>query len=57
MKKILIYNAHLMPMTTGEIGRGFLAAADGKIASLGEMADCPAQDGLPGRRMDMCQTG
>ena len=46
MKKILIYNAHLMPMTTGEIGCGFLAAADGKIASLGEMADCPAQDGL-----------
>ena len=33
-------------MTTGEIGCGFLAAADGKIASLGEMADCPAQDGF-----------
>lgn len=46
MKKILIYNAHLMPMSTGEIGCGFLAAADGKIASLGEMADCPAQDGF-----------
>lgn len=46
MKKILIYNAHLMPMTADEIADGFLAVQDGKIAALGEMDDCPAHDGF-----------
>ena len=46
MKKVLIYNAHLMPMTDAAIACGFLAAEDGKIASLGEMSDCPAQGGF-----------
>lgn len=46
MKKVLIYNAHLMPMTDAAIACGFLAAEDGKIASLGAMSDCPAQDGF-----------
>lgn len=46
MKKILIYNAHLMPMTADEIADGFLTVQDGKIAALGEMGDCPAHDGF-----------
>jgi len=46
MKKVLIYNAHLMPMTDAEIACGFLAVEGGKIAALGEMSDCPAQDGF-----------
>lgn len=46
MKKVLIYNAHLMPMTDAEIACGFLAAEDGKIASLGAMSDCPDMDGF-----------
>ena len=35
MKKVLIYNAHLMPMTDAEIACGFLAVEGGKIAALG----------------------
>lgn len=43
MKKILVYNAYLMPMQGEDIACGFVSAAKGKITSIGEMADCPVQ--------------
>lgn len=44
MKKILIYNAYLMPMKSADIACGFLSAEDGKITGLGDMTACPAHE-------------
>ncbi len=46
MKKILIYNAHIMPMQGADIVCGFLCAEEGRITAIGTMADCPAREGF-----------
>lgn len=43
MKKILIYNAHLMPMKSPDIACGFVCTDGKKIDVIGEMCDCPKQ--------------
>lgn len=42
MKKILIVNARVLPCEGPDIDCGFVLAAEGKIAALGSMEDCPA---------------
>lgn len=41
MKKILIHSARVLPIDRDPIDCGFVLVEDGKIASLGAMADCP----------------
>ena len=49
MKKILVYNAYLMPMKTADIACGFVSAEAGKITAIGDMVHCP-----PRADFDVC---
>lgn len=44
MKKILIYNAKLMPMTSPDITHGFIVLQEGHIEQLGTMTHCPSHE-------------